>query len=172
MALLAVLALAPACSSTRQLSSDERIPTTIRRLPDDGDDAEALAGGSEGARQIQEMIDRLLASDDPCAILTQRDVKGFQLDATTLASSSARRVLTKGVVDVYDHLLALVTDATVRPALQVQRDTFVQVLDLVDRYAANPTSQQGNDQIRALTTGDAFVRAQDVVGGWTVANCG
>src|SRR4051812_44651454 len=109
---------------------------------------------------MQKIIDRLLASNDACAILTQKDVKGYRIDATTLASSAARQVLARGVIDVYDHLIDIVNDDGIKPALQRQRDTFVQILQIVDRYTANPTSKQGNDQIRALSTGPEFVKAQ------------
>jgi hypothetical protein len=161
----------PACSSSRDLESAANTGTTIRRLADDIEDDEALAGGSEGAQEMQKIIDQLLASNDPCAILTQKDVKGYEIDATTLASSAARRVLTNGVIDVYDHLIVIVPDDAIKPALQAQRDTFVQVLEVVDRYAANPTAKQGNDQINTLMTGEDFVRAQSAVAGWTSANC-
>lgn len=169
---LLVCLVAPSCSSSRDLVTDRQTGTTIRVLRDDGSGDDAIAGGSEGARQIQEIIDRLVQSDDACAILTQKDVRGYQIDATTLASSSARRVLTNGVIAVYDHLIKIMKDRAVVPALQSQRDTFVQVLDVVDRYAANPTAKQGNEQINALLTGDAFVQAQNQVAVWTSTNCG
>lgn len=161
----------PACSSTRDLESAEPTGTTIRDLGEELVEDEALVGGSEGAKEMQRIIDRLLASNDACAILTQKDIKGYKIDATTLASSSARQILANGVVDVYDHLITLVTDPTVKPALQVQRDTFGQVLEIVDRYTANPTSKQGNDQIQALITGETFVRAESAVSAWTFQNC-
>lgn len=161
-----------ACSSTTDLDS-EAPGTTIRDLGDDPlVDDEGLTSGSQGAQAIQRIIDRLVASNDPCAILTQKDIKGLKIDATTLASSSARRTLAAGVVQVYDHVIQIVTDPTVKPALEVQKSTFVQVLDVVERYTANPTSQEGNAQIQALVTGEDFVKAQGQVSDWTNANCG
>ena len=66
--------------------------------------------------------------NDVCAILTQKDIKGLKIDATTLASSSARRTLASGVVQVYDHVIQIVPDPAIKPALEVQKSTFVQVL--------------------------------------------
>jgi len=173
-ALLSLLIVTPVgCSSSRDIESSDGTKTTIRDLGDDDlvDEDDALAGGSQGAKEIQKIIDKLLASTDPCAILTQKDIKGLKIDATTLASSSARQTLAQGVIDVYGHLIQIVPDAAVKPALETQRDTFVQVLDIVERYTANPTSKQGNDQIQALVTGETFVKAESTVSGWTYANC-
>ena len=170
--LLVAVIVAVGCSSSRDLESSEQPGTTIRDLGEELVEDEALVGGSEGAKEMQRIIDRLLASNDACAILTQKDIQGYKIDATTLASSSARQILANGVVDVYDHLIELVTDPAVTPALQVQRDTFGQVLEIVDRYTANPTSKQGNDQIQALITGETFVRAESAVSTWTFQNCG
>ncbi|MFN8053134.1 MAG: hypothetical protein U0Q22_16935 [Acidimicrobiales bacterium] len=170
--LAAAVVAAPACSSTRDLDSADQTGTTIRKLADDLVDEDPLTGGSAGAKELKKIIDRLVASNDPCAILTQKDIKGYQLDPTTLASSSARQTLAQGVVDVYDHLIKIVPDTTITPALQKQRDTFVQVLGIIDRYAANPTSKQSNDQIQALLTGTDFVQAQNAVSTWTYTNCG
>ena len=171
-ALLATTLLPVACSSSRDVDSADATKTTIRKL-DDGPlvDEDGLLGGSQGAKEIQRIIDRLLASNDPCAILTQKDIKGLKIDAATLASSSARQTLASGVIQVYDHVIQIVPDASVKPALGVQRDTFVKVLDVVERYTANPTSKEGNDQITALVTGEEFVKAQSAVSGWTYQNC-
>lgn len=171
VALTTVIALTAGCSSSRDLESAAQTGTTIRDLGEELVEDEALIVGSEGAKEMQKIIDRLLASNDACAILTQKDIKGYKIDATALASSSARQVLANGVVDVYDHLIALVTDASVKPALQTQRDTFGQVLSVVDRYTANPTSAEANDQIQALVTGEEFVRAESAVSTWTFQNC-
>jgi hypothetical protein len=171
LALLLAAATAVSCSESRDLGATGRTKTTIRRVDDPDADEDALAGGSAGAREMQKIIDRLVASNDPCAILTQKDVKGYQIDATTLASTATRKVLATGVIDVYDHLVDIIGDPSVRPALEKQRDTFVQVLEIVNRYTANPTSKQGDDQIRALTTGPEFVAAQNAVATWTINNC-
>lgn len=169
---VAVLVAAPACSSTRDLEASAP-SSTIRDLGNDPlVDDEGLASGSQGAAEIQKIIDRLVASNDPCAILTQKDIRGLKIDATTLASSSARKTLAAGVVQVYDHVIRIVPDAGIKPSLEVQKSTFVQVLDVVERYTANPTSQEGNDEIRALVTGPDFVKAQTQVANWTNTNCG
>lgn len=161
-----------ACSSSRDIETAGETKTTIRDLGDeDLVDEDALISGSQGAKEIQKIIDRLVASNDACAILTQKDIKGLNIDATTLASSAARKTLAAGVVKVYDHIIQIVPDAAVKPYLGTQRDTFVQVLDIVERYTANPTSKEGNDQIQALISGDKFVQAQSAVSGWTFSNC-
>ena len=173
MLLLVAIATVPsACSSTKDIESSGETKTTIRDLGGDlVDPDDSLTGGSAGAKAIQKIIDRLVASNDPCAILTQKDIKGLKIDPTTLASSGVRKVLTQGVIDVYDHVINIVPDPGLKPSLVVQRDTFVQVLDIVERYTANPASKQGNDQITALITADSFVKAQSTVSGWTYTNC-
>ena len=95
------------------------------------------------------------------------------LDIETVATPWTEAVsrLAAGVVKVYDHIIQIVPDAAVKPYLGTQRDTFVQVLDIVERYTANPTSKEGNDQIEALISGDKFVQAQSAVSGWTYQNC-
>jgi len=169
---VATTALLAACSSSRDIEGADGVTETTRDLGDDPlVDEDELTSGSQSAKEIQRIIDRLVAGTDPCAILTQKDIKGLKIDATALASSAARQTLATGVIRVYDHVIQLVTDASVKPALEVQRDTFVQILDIVERYTANPTSQEGNDQIRALISGEAFVKAQSQVAGWTNANC-
>ena len=169
IALLMVAAFG--CASTRELESEGETKSTIRDLGDELPEDDAMAGGSDAAAAMQTIIDKMLASDDACAILTQKVIEGYQIDPTSLASTAARQVLASGVVDVYNHLIAIVNDDKVRPPLTVQRDTFTQVLDLVDRYAANPASKTGNDQIKALVEGQDFVSAANGVSAWTYANC-
>lgn len=167
------LLAAVGCSSSRDVETSEGTKTTIRDLGDEElVDEDGLLSGSQGAKEIQRIIDKLLASNDPCAILTQKDIKGLKIDATTLASSAARVTLASGVIQVYDHVKAIVVDESVKPALEVQKSTFVKVLDIVERYTANPTSKEGNDQIQALVTGEDFVKAQSTVSAWTYTNCG
>jgi len=160
------------CSSSRDIEADEATGTTIRDLGDDSlVDDEGLVGGSQAAAEIQRIVDRLLASNDACAILSQKDLKGMTIDPTSLASSAARRTLAQGVLDVYDHLVRIIPDASIKPALQTQQQTFVQVLEVVERYTANPTSKEGNDQIQALVTDSDFVTAESTVSAWTYQNC-
>lgn len=162
-----------ACSSTREIDSADVTKTTIRDLGnEDLVDEDGLLSASQGAKEIQRIVDRLVASNDACAILTQKDIKGLKIDATTLASSSARQTLANGVVRVYDHVIQIVPDPAIKPSLGVQRDTFVKVLDVVERYTANPTSKEGNDQIQSLVTSSAFINAQSAVSAWTYQHCG
>jgi outer membrane murein-binding lipoprotein Lpp len=161
------------CSSSRDLDASVDLTSTTRKLSDaEIPDDDALVSGSAAVAALQELIDRLLASNDACAILTQRDIKDAQLDPTTLASSAARKTLTKGVIEVYDHVIAIVTDQAVKVPLRVQRDAFVEVLDVVDRYSTNPTSKDANAEITNITRGPEFVAAQSAVQAWQFANCG
>lgn len=169
--LLAALALVVAgCSRTDDLG-EGRTATTVRVVGDDVEREGDLADTSEAARQMQTLVDRLLDSDDACAILTQREASAVQLDPTALLSGSARRVLAEGIVSIYDHLVDLVDDPTVKPALVVQRQTFTQVLDIVDRYADSPTSERGADEIQALSSTPEFLAASQTVNDWVRANC-
>ena len=173
-AALAAALLATGCASTRELSADQRTETTIRRLPDDELLNEAaLETGSAATRSIDAIVAKLLASNDPCAILTQQEIKGYNVDATALAGSAVRRSMARGVVSVYNHTINVVpqTEEQLIAALRVQRDTFVQVLDVVDRYSANPASRQGNQQIESLVRSDQFVKASEAVNGWIYQNC-
>ena len=174
VAALVVALAATGCSSTRELAADRGTETTIRRLPDDELlDEEALETGSAAARSMDAIVAKLLASNDPCAILTQQEIRGYNIDATALAGSAVRQTMARGVVSVYNHTINVVpqTDEQLIAALRVQRDTFVQVLDVVDRYSANPTSRQGNQQIENLVRSDQFVKASEAVNGWIYQNC-
>lgn len=74
-------------------------------------------------------------------------------------------------MQIYDHLVDLVSDPTVKPALVVQQRTFAQVLDIVDRYADSPTSDRGADQVQALASTPEFLAASQTVATWITANC-
>lgn len=167
-ALAAVVAVG--CSRTDEMSQG-RSETTLRIVDDDVSADGDLGDASEAARQMQALVDRLLDSDDACAILTQREAAAVQLDPTVLLSSSARRVLAEGIVAVYQHLVTLVDDPTVKPALVVQQQTFAQVLDIVDRYADSPTSERGADEVQALASTPEFLAASQTVATWVTANC-
>jgi len=168
----AVLAavVAVGCSRTDEMTQG-RSETTLRIVDDDVSADGDLGDASEAARQMQVLVDRLLDSDDACAILTQREAAEVQLDPTVLLSSSARRVLAEGIVAVYQHLVTLVDDPTVKPALVVQQQTFAQVLDIVDRYADSPTSERGADEVQALASTPEFLAASQTVATWVTANC-
>ena len=167
---VAVITLA-GCSSSSDIDTSRATTSTVRIAPDDALNGDGgVSGGSEATRQPQSAIDKLAASNDVCAVLTQRDVKGMKLDSTTLASTEARKILSAGVVKIYNHLV-LIGDAEIKSALQVQRDTFASVLDLVDRYASASSSKQGNEEIRALTEAPQFLAAQQVVTTWIAGHC-
>lgn len=158
------------CSSSRDLPKGESNGQTLPTLADDGG-GDTLASASAAAKRLQAVIDKLLAEDDACKILTRQDLSDLRIDPTSLASSSARKVLSQGVVDVYDHLMEIIVDPSVDPALQAQRDSFVRVLDIVERNTANPSSKVASDQIRAIVSAPAYVSAGDAVAAWTYANC-
>lgn len=166
-----VVLLAGGCSQSRELG-DSATSTTFRVSESEDASGDNLSGGSESAAQMQQMIDRLLVSTDPCAILTQRDIRDIQLDPTAMASSAVRQVVAKGVVEVYNHLAELVTDTSVNAALLVQRDTFVKVLNVVERYSSAPASEAASAEIAALAQAPAYVAAETTVNAWVGANCG
>ena len=171
ISVVAALVMLVGCSSTSDIATSRATSSTVRIAPDAAlNGGGGLSSGSEATRQLQAAIDKLAASNDVCAVLTQRDVKGMKLDSTTLASTEARRVLSAGVVKIYNHLVQI-GDAAIKGALQVQRDTFVSVLDLVDRYTAASSSKQGNEEIQALTQAPQFLAAQQVVTTWIAGHC-
>lgn len=172
--LASVIALG-GCTATRELSEPRETGTTIRRLPEDELlDGDVVETGSAAVRRIEEIVAKLLASRDACAILTQQEIKGYSIDPTALAGSSARRAMARGVLQVYNHVINTVPqhESQLIAALRVQRDTFVQVLDVVDRYSANPASSQGNEQIQTLVQSEQFVKAGEAVNAWIYDNCG
>lgn len=165
-----LLVLLSGCSTTRDLDATNAGPSTTRRLEGGPGSGENI-GGSVAAKRMQTLIDQLVAEQDPCAILTQKDVAMTQIDPTTFLSAEARRVLASGVVDVYDHLATLIADPSVQPALRTQKETFTGVLGIVERYSSNPTSREQTEQIKALTEGPAAVAAQSSISAWVVSNC-
>lgn len=170
LAAISMSVLLGGCSSTRDLDATTAGPSTTRRV-DGGSDGGDNIGGSVAAQRMQSLIDQLLDEQDPCAILTQKDVAMTQIDPTTFLSAEARRVLAAGVVDVYDHLAQLIGDPAVQPALRTQKETFTGVLEIVERYSSNPTSREQTEQIKALTEGPAAVAAQSSISAWVVSNC-
>lgn len=171
-ATLCTLVSLSACSETSEVATSRATSSTVRIAPDDaiGNGDDAVTNGSEANRQLQLAIDKLASSNDVCAILTQRDVKGLELDPTTMASAQARKILSQGVLKVYDHLVAI-GDATIKDALRVQRDTYVSVLDIVDRYAIAASSKQSNEEIRAVTSAPQFLAAQQQTATWAATHC-
>lgn len=164
--LLASVVVLAGCSTTEDLGF-AGTSTTLRLVQDEdlGDETSA------SAEQMQGVIDQLLASDDACAILTQRALQTSGIDPAALLSAGARRVLAQGIVDIYDHLIELVGDPVVRPALQVQSNTYAQVLQIVDRYANSPSSARAAQEIQTLTQTPEFVTASQTVTAWVTRNC-
>ena len=169
---VSILVAATGCSKSTQLADDGQVTTTFRVTEREESGGETVSGGSDSATQMQIIIDRLLASSDACAILTQRDIRDIQLDPTAMASSAVRQVVATGVVDVYNHLAELVTEPTVNAALIVQRDTFAQVLAVVERYSNAPTSDAATSEISALAAAPEYIEAEATVNSWVSVNCG
>ena len=169
---LAALAASPiACSRSTDIESAPRTTTTTKS-PGTTDplDADALASGSEAIRTLQAIVDGMLASEDPCAILTQRDVDENQLDPSIFTSSAARKVVTSGLVQVYDHLIAISPPEITAP-LTAQKAVFVDVLAVVERYASSGDDTRATTQINTLVSAPGYLAAQTQLTAWVSANC-
>lgn len=169
--MLAPLALlAVGCTRSEEIPpyADEgfhRVTTTEDPL-----EGAELASGAEAIDELQSLFDRMLASNDPCAILTQRDVEENRLDPTLLTNTEARRVLADGLVRVYDHLIRI-SPPQLTPALQAQKDVFNQVLTVVDRYATNPNNPGATGEIETLVNSQDFIAAGQQISQFVAANC-
>jgi hypothetical protein len=175
LATLAALAASPAaCSRSTDIPSVARPTTTTTRTPSTTDpldaDAEAVASGSEAVAKLRSIVDGMLASTDPCAILTQRDLDANQLDPSIFSSSGARKVVTSGLIDVYDHLIAISPPEITAP-LTAQKAVFVDVLGVVDRYALGGSDARATEQINALVSAPGYLAAQAQLTAWVSANC-
>jgi hypothetical protein len=159
-----------ACSSTAELSSDAVTTTNPPKEQIDPLDEIAGPAGQAGIQQLQDLVDRLLASNDPCAILTQRDVQENQLDPTLFTSSAARQTLASGLVDVYDHLIQI-SPVAIQQALSDQKAVFAQVLEVVDRYANTPNDPGATTQIEDLLAQPGMVGAQQQINAFITQNC-
>ncbi len=137
---------------------------------EDIDGNKGLVGGAETVEQINAIIDQLLASDDACAILTQKTVADYKIDPTALASPEVFAQLSSGLAQVFDHLMEI-TDATLRVPLQTEKKALAQVLDVVNRYIDNPTDAAATDQIRAIASAPEFVSASTAISLWASENC-
>jgi hypothetical protein len=172
LATLVVLAAAPiACSRSTDIDSVAR-STTTERSPATTDplDADALASGSEAIRKLQAIVDGMLATTDPCAILTQRDVEGNELDPSIFTSSSARKVVTNGLIEVYDHLISISPPEITAP-LTAQKAVFTEVLGVVERYASSGDDTRATQQINTLVSAPGYLAAQTQLTSWVNANC-
>ena len=167
---IAVLCLAVVgCSTTDEIDFTGQRPkdptTTVDPL-----DGVASTAGAAGVAELRLLVDRLVASGDVCAILTQRDVAQNKLDPTIFTSAAARRVLASGLVKVFDHLL-VISDPVILPSLQAEKDVFAKVLDVVDRYSNNPGSAGATSEINSLVDSPGFLTAQQQLNLWITANC-
>ena len=166
---MVTMACVASCSGSKELAFDDPVVATTTTTEDPLDAAE-LATGAAGIEELQSLFDRFLASDDTCAILTQRDVAENRLDPTLFASPAARRILADGLVQVYDHLIQI-SDPRITAALAAQKDVFAQVLDVVDRYAANPNNPGATDEIEDLVQSEGFLSASQVISAYVSAVC-
>ncbi|MEZ5323207.1 MAG: hypothetical protein R2698_14265 [Microthrixaceae bacterium] len=128
----------------------------------DGDLDDATST-SKTIEQLNKVFDRMLASDDACTILSQKAARGARLSPTALSDTRARQTLALGIIKVYNHVVTLVPSPEVKKALVSQRDTFSEILDIVDHYATNPLSAQARTQIDALMKGQEYHSADGVV---------
>jgi hypothetical protein len=170
---LAALAAAPvACSRSTDVDVATQTTTTQKKSPDTTDplDADALASGSEAIRKLQQIIDGMLASKDPCAVLTQRDIDANHLDPSIFTSSSARKVVTAGLIQVYDHLISI-SPPEITGALSSQKAVLVDVLAVVERYASSGDDTKATQQINNLVSAPGYLSAQSQLTSWVSANC-
>jgi hypothetical protein len=169
---LAMVVVTVGCSRTTDISSDDATTTTARHAATtDPLDAQALESGSAAVAKLQGIINSMLASNDTCAILTQKDVPKNQLDPSLLTSSSARKVLSNGLVKVFDHLIQI-GPATLQTAFTDEKATFSQVLTVVNQYATDPSSSGATEQINTLVESPGYLAAQSQVTAWVTSNCG
>ena len=81
-------------------------------------------------------------------------------------------MLAQGIVDIYGQLIETINDPSIRPSLVVQRDTYVGVLGIINRYSNSAASDDGNAEIDSLIQDEDFLAAQNAVGDWVFRNCG
>ena len=158
------------CSRTTELNTSPVTTTTPAKAEIDPLDDDVIAAGSAGVQQLQDLLDRLLASNDTCAILTQRDVRENQLDPTLFTSSAAREVLAQGLIQVFDHLIRI-SPVAIRQPLEDEKAVFTQVLTVVDQYANNPNAPDATEAISDLLEAPGFVQAQAQLNLFITQNC-
>ncbi len=164
-----LLMISVGCSTTEQIDFQVGPPVSSTTTVDPLGTAE-LSAGAAGLEALQALFDKLLASNDTCAILTQRDLEENRLDPTLFTNSAARKVLTEGLVNVFDHLIQI-SPPQLTPALQSQKAVFQQVLDIVDRYAVSPNETKATGEINVLIESQSFVTSSQQVSQWVAANC-
>ncbi len=168
--LLTALSAGPVlgCSTSREIDVNAG-PARSTTTEEPVDDA-SYDSGAEGIARLQALIKKLLDDDDVCSVLQQRSAPSNQLDPSLFLSPEARQVLTKGLVDVMDHLITI-SDPRLHSAFQTQKDAFVKVLDVVDRFANNPNDPRSTAAIQTLVQAPDFVAAQGQISSWVSANC-
>jgi hypothetical protein len=159
------------CSRTTDLGTDTATTTTVRHAATtDPLDKQSLETGQAAIAKLQAIVNGMLASNDVCAILTQKDVPKNQLDPSLLTSASARKVLSNGLIKVFDHLIAI-GPAELQQAFTDQKQIFSQVLTVVNQYANDPSSSQATEQISTLVQSPGYIAAQAQVTAWVSQNC-
>ena len=153
---------ASSCSSTRDLPSvtTARPSTTI--VDNSGELPRDTVAPSVAIQDLEVLIARLLASNDSCAILTQRDVRENQLDPGLFDDPAARRVLADGLVQIFDHLVTI-SPPSIHDSLRDQKDIYADVLAVVDEYAADPENTEATAEIEGLLDQPRFLLAQNEI---------
>jgi hypothetical protein len=167
---LVTAVLVASCSRSTELATEMPTSTTPPKAVTQPLDEDAIAAGSAGIQQLEQLLDRLLASNDTCAILTQRDVNENQLDPTLFTSSAARQVLAQGLVEVFDHLIRI-SPVVIRQPLEDEKAVFQQVLAVVDQFANNPNAPDATDAISDLLNQPGFIQAQAQLNTFINQNC-
>lgn len=165
-----VFAAGAACSTSDDIEGLAQSTTTRAPSTTDPLDSDALVSGSQAVAELQALVDSMLASNDPCAVLTQRDIEANNLDPSLFTSAAARRIVTKGLIDVYDHLIAI-SPPTLTNALTAQKAVLVEVLAVVEQYANDPDNTKATKQINSLVSAPGYLAAQSQLTSWVSANC-
>jgi hypothetical protein len=169
LVVLSALAAVPACSQSTDIEG-HAATTTTRHSTETTDPLDAAAG-TAAIRKLDRLIDGMLASQDPCAVLSQRDLQANQLDPSLFTTARARKAVTKGLVDVYDHLVKISPPELTGP-LTAQKAVFVDVLQVVDLYATSGgQDQQATRQIDSLVSAPGYVAAQAQLTAWVSSHC-
>ena len=167
----AALSISVGCSRSTDLGIDDATTTTVRHAAtSDPLDSQALASGKAAIDKLNGIINTMLASNDPCVILTQKDIPRNQLDPSLLTTSGARKALSDGLIKVFDHLIQ-VGPATLQGAFSAQKDIFSQVLTVVNQYSNDPTGTRATQQIGTLVESPGYIAAQAQITAWETANC-
>lgn len=167
---VAVVGSAVSCSRSTEIEGTPVTTTEKAPRPTDPLESDALVTGSEAVAQLQALVNSMLATQDPCAVLTQRDIEANRLDPSLFTSAAARRVVTKGLIDVYDHLISI-SPAAITSALQAQKSVLLEVLAVVDQYANDPSGTKATKEINRLVSAPGYLAAQTQLTSWVSANC-